>query len=708
MLPTGIVISLGALLVSVTDNPGPIHHRRNGMMACLAGVIILSLLAGFASQNAFVYGGLLISFSFLCSMSGVYGARAGGVGVATLLAFILTAQNSEAGFQQSLTHALLMGSGGLWYLCFSLLLYNFRPYRLAQQALGECIQEQAQYLRIRAEFYHAGVDYEKTSDKLLSQQALINERQQLLGEIILKTRHIVKEVTLTSRMILMMYLDLDEMFEKITTSYQRYSLLHTFFDENGILDDYRRLALLVADELEETGIAVKSGSVYFASKQIQERIDETKTKLETLRQQTMNAKNLEGFISLRRIIENIQDLANRIKSLQLYANNDPSLHQKKLPEIELDKFLNPQQLSKETFASNLTLQSEIFRHSLRMTIALFVGFVVAFFIDINHSYWILLTITVILKPAYSLTKKRNIDRLTGTVLGIIIGVVFVRLVENDNYLLGIMILFMVGSYTYMRTNYFVSVLLMTTYIMMFFHFLYPGSFKELLIERIIDTSIGSAIAFTASFFILPLWQKDKIRPLMITMLDEACAYFKNVSLHFTRQQDMSKQQKGMLRKNALVALANLTDTFNRMLNEPVRQQKGIEQIHRFVVLNQMFLSYVGSFNHTLQMKNLTYQPHELKNVLDAIEKYLDTSRNILQIESIEEPINMPTNETLKILQKPANQLLQKRKQELEAGLLETDTKRPLFETKSVVDQFTFIFQTAAEMYKTTKVFVKEG
>jgi uncharacterized membrane protein YccC len=706
LLDTGIVISMGAFLVSVTDNPGPIHHRRNGMMACLVGILLLSFIAGLASQNPYIYGILLIVFAFLGSMAGVYGARAGSVGIATLLAFILVTQNSETGFYPALNQSLLMASGGLWYLCLSMLLYNFRPYMLAQQTLGECIQELAEYLRIRADFYRPGADYGKISERLLSQQALINEKQASLAEIILKTRHIVKETTLTSRMIMMMYLDLDDMFEKITTSYQRYSLLHKYFDENDILQDYRNLALLLADELEETGIAIKSRSSYFPTSQVKESLEATNTKLEMLRLQAMNAENIEGFISLKRIINNLHDLAKHIKTIQLYANNDPSINYQVNKSFQPDKLINPQSINKVTFADNLTLQSEIFRHSLRVTISLLAGFFVSLLFVSNHSYWILLTITVILKPAYSLTKKRNIDRLLGTGTGILLGVILVRGIDNDGYLLAAMILLMVGTYTYMRTNYLVNVLLMTSYLIIFFHFLYPGSFKEMLVERIVDTTIGSAIAFTASFFILPLWQKQMIKPLMVKMLQEANAYFKIVSHSFIKNNNTNEAQKKWLRKNAMVALANLTDTFNRMLNEPQSQQSDTKHIHRFVVLNQMFIGYVASFSQTSDMQHIVFEKDSLEKVSLLIEQYLDNSEKLLQMQEETVTGKQAPEEALQLLHDPANRLMEKRKEELEAGLLDTETRKPLFQTKSVVDQFTFIFQTAAEIYKTSKAMVK--
>jgi uncharacterized membrane protein YccC len=45
-LSTGIVVSIGAMCVANTDNPGPIHHRRNGMIACILIIFLVSLITG--------------------------------------------------------------------------------------------------------------------------------------------------------------------------------------------------------------------------------------------------------------------------------------------------------------------------------------------------------------------------------------------------------------------------------------------------------------------------------------------------------------------------------------------------------------------------------------------------------------------------------------------------------------------------------------
>src|SRR5687767_14227518 len=82
LLETGIAVGLGALAVSITDNPGPIHHRRNGMIACAIIVFLVALITGITSRNSWLFLFILPVFSFLFSMIGVYGARDTSIGLA--------------------------------------------------------------------------------------------------------------------------------------------------------------------------------------------------------------------------------------------------------------------------------------------------------------------------------------------------------------------------------------------------------------------------------------------------------------------------------------------------------------------------------------------------------------------------------------------------------------------------------------------------
>src|SRR5687768_9339975 len=89
-LQIGTTISLGALCVSISDAPGPLVHKRNGMLFCLLFIFISALITGFVHTNIYALGIAIFFGSFLYSMFSVYGARATAVGSTALLVMILT------------------------------------------------------------------------------------------------------------------------------------------------------------------------------------------------------------------------------------------------------------------------------------------------------------------------------------------------------------------------------------------------------------------------------------------------------------------------------------------------------------------------------------------------------------------------------------------------------------------------------------------
>lgn len=702
MLGTGILLSLGALFVSITDSPGPILHRKNGMVVCIAAILLVALLAGFARQSATLLACVLLLVCFVFSMLGVYGTRAGLIGTAAMVVLTLTIdpRHDFSSPIKIMQHALLISSGGLWYMCLSMLLYNFMPYRLAQQALGDCIEATAQYLLIRAKLYKTNADYESIYRQLLMQQAVVQNKQTELTELLFKTRSIVKDTTQTGRRLLMTHLDVTDIFERIMASYQQYNRLHEFFDDTGILEDLEKLAREMADELELLGIAVKSGTSSPPPGNLQKLVSAAMKKLEDLRHTHMHAGNIEGFINLRRILENLQDLADRMNVLHTYTFSDKDVTDKPLTDREYGAMISHNEITPAVFINNLSIHSDTFRHSLRVCFAVAVGYVVALLFTIGHSYWILLTIIVILKPAFSLTKKRNRDRLTGTIAGIIAGSLLLLLTQNAIALLAVLVVLMVGSFSFLRTNYFAMVFLMTTYLVLFYFMLNPADFKILLKDRIIDTAIGSAIAWVASTFLFPLWERDKLKPLVIIMVQEARDYFCVVANSFTNTA-IGKHEQRLARKNAMVALANLSDTFTRMLSEPRNQQTNIEQVYQFVVLNHTLTSYIATLYHYLHVQSIKAIDIDFETVANEIQDYFLDSLECLTKGKKRESEGKD-KKALRRLNEQANEMLEKRKNELQQGMLETSTRQSLTDLKSLVDQFNLIFNVAGDINKVVK------
>src|SRR3954471_10078339 len=76
-MSTGLTIALGSLCVSISDVPGPVQSKRNGMLYCIGFVFLMSLLTGFVNQYPIALGLLIIIATFFFTMISVYGNRAG-------------------------------------------------------------------------------------------------------------------------------------------------------------------------------------------------------------------------------------------------------------------------------------------------------------------------------------------------------------------------------------------------------------------------------------------------------------------------------------------------------------------------------------------------------------------------------------------------------------------------------------------------------
>ena len=630
-LSAGIVVSIGAMCVANTDNPGPIHHRRNGMIACILFIFFVSLITGWANRSPGWMGLIVFVFCFVFSLMSIYGNRASSIGLNSLLVMVLNIDYHRQGWDV-LYNALFIAAGGMWYTVLSLLLYSFRPYKLVQQALGDCVQATAGYLRIKASFYSRDVDYDKRYRQLLESQVDIQEKQDLLRELIFKSRKIVKESTHTARILMMIFLDSIDLFERMMTSQQDYRLLHRLFDDGQLLEECRKLILDLAAELDEIGLAIMRGKPSADRGTLSVRIRQLRAMIA--------ATPVQGVADLNNILDSIEDINNRLHALHQFTTYDRKLSRNFGTDLNYEHLVSHQRMDRELLFDNLTLQSNYFRHAFRVSIATIAGYFISRFLPVGHGYWILLTIIVILKPMYSLSKKRNFERLMGTLGGALVGFLLILFIPDRTVLFVLMILFMIGTYVFLRWNYLVCVTLMTPYILLLFHLLYPVNFKAIAGDRVIDTLIGSGISFLASIFIIPSWEHQRIIDSMVDALKTNIGYFRDVAGAFAGRP-VTVQQYKLSRKHAFVALANLSDAFSRMLQEPRRQQKKIEQMHQFVVASQMLTSYIATLAYYEKPLASRYADPSYQPVVDTIAACLDEAALILENGGVSGKLSLP-------------------------------------------------------------------
>lgn len=584
LLSVGLTISLGAVCISIADTQGPINHKRNGMLYCNILVFLTALLTGLLNRYPVLIGLEILVLCFLYSMLSVYGNRASSIGTAALLIMILTIDQEAISLNGVWKHSLYILCGGIWYMILSLSLSQIRPFRLAQQAMGECIREVARYVKLKADFYDIYSDFDENYKKLVAQQVIVHEQQDSVRELLFKTRIMVKESTPVGRLLIVVFVDIVDLFEQTMATHYDYQAIRNTFGKTESLHEFNRIIIKMADELENLSYYIISNDKPQPLYDFRPELEKLKAGIDKTEESGINV------LVLKKILINVRNMLNRVEKIYAYFNQQQISN---LTDVDYSKFVSHQDYDTKILKENFSLKSSVFRHSVRVSLMCFTGFLISKLFPVGyHSYWILLTILVILKPAYSLTKQRNIERVIGTVIGGLLGALILYLVKDQTSRFILLMIFMVGTYSFQRLNYIVSVLFMTPYILILFSILGANNIN-IVKERVLDTFIGSFVALISSFVVLPNWEYYQLKDIMKDVLIANYNYLYQVAQKLSGKTPDITSFK-LVRKDVYVSSANLGSAFQRMLSEPKSKQQNIKDIHKFVVLNHMISSYTAT------------------------------------------------------------------------------------------------------------------
>ena len=594
----GLIVAVGALCVSLTDTPGPASHRRNGMLAALGAVAGAALLAGLAVGQPWLLGLMIGALAFGFTMLLVWGARAGAVGTAGLLSAVLLLARPP-GLAGVLPHVALLLAGGLWYAALALLVHRVRPYRPAQQALGECVHALARFLEIKARFYDAATDIAADYRQLVAQQVVVSERQEAARDLLFRTRQIVSETTSTGRRLVLTFVETVDLYERISASYYDYAALRTAFGPSGVLPDISALIGHIATELDQLGVAIQTDRSYSATgpdlgaewARLQARIGALDADPPAHEASTR---------PLKKILVNLRDIIRRVGNLRRYFD-EALAAAAPVPNraAEHTQFVVHQEIQPRALLQNFTLKSAVFRHAVRMALACLVAFTVGQFLARgHHSYWVLMTVAIMLKPGFSLTRQRNKERIVGTLAGGALGAAVLWALPWPAVRFAVLVVFMVVAYSFQRTVYLVTVVFLTAYLLILFSFLGLNTFGVVQ-ERILDTLLGCGIAFAAGYFLFPRWESEQLTDLMAAALRANLAYLRQLSARLAGQP-LPPNEYRLLRKAVFVSGANLAAAFQRMLAEPRGKQHRPTETHEFVVLNHILSANIAALTATLR------------------------------------------------------------------------------------------------------------
>ncbi len=707
LLRSYFLFPLAAVFMGVTDQPGPFIRRRNSLILAMISFFLVALTAALAKNiPALVFPTILVLGMGL-TMLGVYGNRLNSVGVMSLIVMSIFIGSPLVG-HDIVRSLLTFTAGSLWFIFVFLLIHSLQPYKLASQMIGENYLELSEFLKIKARFYLPNPDFDKLLGQLLTHQIAIKNLQENTRETVFRTRTIIQEATTTSRLLMMMFLNTIDLHEKLLTSESDYIKIQESFSKSDLLKRIHDYLLTLADEIKNIGIALQSGTKARPIAGYEEQLRLLYGYYFSFRNENMNAENLENFMVMKQILIRISETTDVVTNIYSIFSQDISMAKSLSTGLDYAKFLPKEpKLNFKVYLSNFSLSSQQFRHSVRITLALLLGYAFSFadFIGVGHTYWILITIIAIMKPAYSITKSRNLLRVYGTVCGGIAAYLILYFIHDEIVLLILLLASMVLCYTFLRNKYFIAVFFMTMYIFLMFNFVNPGHVNTIFKDRLLDTFVGGVVAFAISYLVLPVWEHTQNIEYMKKTNSSNLKYFETVMM-FLKTSTYDDQKYRLRRKDAIIALANLSDNFQRMISDPKEQRSKLETVHQFVNTAHLITAYTASLSQYAK-SGKPYRDIDFDNWQKKITAELTRTSFILKNQKYDEKF---LKESHLIPEDFVSSLLEKRKQELEGKEFRQEHDMTYIsyagEIKNINELLILIYNTSREQRKSVENYYK--
>ena len=194
-------------------------------------------------------------------------------------------------------------------------------------------------------------------------------------------------------------------------------------------------------------------------------------------------------------------------------------------------------------------------------------------LPLQRSYWVPLTVAIVLKPDYGSVFARALQRGIGTVVGAVAGAVLLVLVHGTWLLIPFGVLAALLPFGRSR-NYGLLSMFLTPLVVVLIDLLGPAGWR-LAEDRLIDTLIGCAIVLLIGFAPWPMtWYSHLPRQYAQTALD-MCRYMEEVlgsgpgsGAGLSGAAAAGTSTRARLRRPTYRALADLRAEFQRTMSEP--------------------------------------------------------------------------------------------------------------------------------------------
>ena len=583
-----IPLFLGVIASALSETDDSWQGRLNALLVTL----VCFTASALSVELLFPYPWLMVCAlalaSFGLTMLGALGERYGAIASATLILAVYTmiGVDQRGGEVTNFWHEpLLLVAGAAWYGILSVLWQALFSNQPVQQSLARLFWELGLYLKIKSALFEPirKLDVEAGRLELARQNGRVVAALNTAKEIILHRVGNTRPGSKLSRYLKLYFLAQD-IHERASSSHYPYNALADAFFHSDVMFRCQRLLRQQGVACQRLSESIKLRQPFVYDDSFAEALDDLHASLEHLRIQSNPA--WRGLLrSLRALAANLGTLDRLLSD----ASNPDTLADATDSSL-LDR--SPRNLKDvwSRLRQHLTPTSLIFRHALRLPLALSIGFAMVHWIHPSQGYWIILTTLFVCQPSYGATRRKFSQRIIGTAIGLAVGWALFDLFPNP--LVQSMFAVVAGVVFFINrtTRYTLSTAAIT--LMILFCFNQVGDGYGLFLPRLFDTLVGSVIAAAAVFLFLPDWQGRRLNQVLANTLSCNSQYLRQIMQQYAQGKSDSLAYR-LARRNAHNADAALSTTLANMLMEPGHFRKDADMGFRFLVMSHTLLSYLS-------------------------------------------------------------------------------------------------------------------
>lgn len=575
-----LAFGFGAVIVSISDQIGPMKHRRNEMLGTWLSITLIAFIASSLHKYNILSGIFTVFITFIGSLMASFGKKGSSIGFAFIFAAIISVKQTDS----VLIYTVMTSMGALTYSIYALILAHFWQKKTTRQSLADTYFLLARYLRALSKCYRQNNQLDESYQNLMQAQADLLEGQQKIRDVLYRKQFTADADYLKMANELSTLIDIQE---KLTTPFQDFRGFRTHFANSDIQIFFRDLTKKAASNLEEISLHTLGGTGHIQRLGFKAELRALEYEIEIKKREKLDILKSGSYQLLVGHFRKYWSITRQIEKLRKLHIGEIAAS-KHLPG-QFSKFITHQTWAFSTLKDQFNTTASIMRHAIRTSFAMAFGLIiVANSPFLNHGFWIAFTIVTLMSPGFSITWQKTRDRIIGTVVGCFIGGIIIGYQLSAIIMISILFTCMVLSNGLSNLRLDISVAFNTIYVLILSNYQYPTSDIMLTGERILTTLFGAFIAISFSY-LLPSWERFEVSRLKTSVRKSIQKIVACIdAVWFNKNCDAVEYR--LSRRAAQIAIAEATNCYQRMQREPKKYQGNLEDLSYFISRNQSILS----------------------------------------------------------------------------------------------------------------------